>query len=52
MEELKKLLIKKSIEYFTNHSNKNNSESFNLKMEIDSLSHILDILGKNACSKD
>ena len=47
MEELKKLLIELSIDYFTNHMHKNNAKSFELKMSIDSLSHILDILGKN-----
>ena len=47
MEELRKLLIEMSVDYFTNHKLKNNSESYNLKMEIDSLAHILDILGKN-----
>lgn len=44
MEELRKILIEMSVDYFRNHKGKNNSEAFNLKMEIDSLAHILDIL--------
>ena len=33
-----------SVDYFTNHKFKNNAESFNLKMEIEALAKILDIL--------
>jgi hypothetical protein len=47
MEELKKLLIEISIEYFSNHKYKDNRESYEMKMAIDSLSHVIDILGKN-----
>lgn len=44
MEELKKILIEKCVDYHTNHKDKNTNEAWQLQTEIQSLVEVINAL--------
>jgi len=44
MEELKNILIKKCVDYYINHQDKNTNEAWQLKTEIQSLVEVINAL--------